>query len=81
MLRRLRSERIVSVVTRDTAMSGKGKTAKETSTTGCGNEPSTPHDSVREERRTSFSKPEQEPAAKMPRVEEFPFAGKKQRRN
>ena len=57
-------------------MSAKGKTAKEMSTTGCGNEPCTPRDSVREERRTSFSEPEQEPAAKMPRVEEFPFAGK-----
>ena len=63
-------------VTRDTAMSAKGKTAKETSTTGCGNEPRTPRDSVREERRTSFSEPEREPATKMPRVEEFPFAGK-----
>ena len=57
-------------------MSAKGKTAKETSTTGCGNEPSAPRDSVREERLTSFSEAEQEPATKMPRVEEFPFAGK-----
>ena len=67
---------IIDKVTRDTAMSAKGKTAKETSTTGCGNEPSAPRDSVREERRTSFSESEQEPATKMPRVEEFSFAGK-----
>ena len=63
-------------VTRDTAMSAKGKTAKETSTTGCGNEPSAPRDSVREQRRTSFSEAELEPATKMPRVEEISFAGK-----